>query len=262
MTEKKELLTTVIIPTFNRLTYVQQCLKSIKQTILCENLNYEVIVIDAASNDGTVDFLKNFDEPWLRWISEQDSGAAEAINKGIAMAKGELIRYFSDDDQMVPGDNKRVVQYFQDHPEIDVVSGVARYHILDSDGKTTPIGIVQLVGDITIEKIKQISGCITHETTTFRKLIFSELGDYDTAVRHSFDVELWFRILTARKKFIGFDYILADRFVQPTSNSQINDEQIFTEFVYIFKKYHAWILLIKYIWRVKILKKLRMLMSF
>ena len=245
-------LTSVIIPTYNRLSYLSKCLESIKNTIETESLNYEVIVVDAGSTDGTVNFLDTFDAPWLRWISEKDNGAAEAVNKGISLSRGKFFRYFSDDDQMVPGCNALIVQYLIDNPDIDVAAGVAQYNEEDCNGTITPIEVNQTIGELSYKSFGDDSGWLTHEATTIRKKIFTELGYYDTRIRHSFDVELWWRILKARKRFVVLNHLLVIRHLQPNSNSRTHDKEIFKEFTLIYSRHHAWKLLYWLYWHSRI----------
>lgn len=63
--------------------------------------NYELIVVDGASTDGTVDILKDYEGRFggrMRWISERDGGIYYAMNKGIAMATGDVIGFLNSDD--------------------------------------------------------------------------------------------------------------------------------------------------------------------
>ena len=90
----------IIIPSLNSKYFLNECLKSIIQQ---SYTNYEVIVIDGDSNDGTVEFLKTFGDK-IKWISEKDKGQADAINKGIAMSSGNWITWQNCDDYYVNKD--------------------------------------------------------------------------------------------------------------------------------------------------------------
>ena len=90
----------IIIPSLNSKYFLNECLKSIIQQ---SYTNYEVIVIDGDSNDGTVEFLKTFGDK-IKWISEKDNGQADAINKGIAMSSGNWITWQNCDDYYVNKD--------------------------------------------------------------------------------------------------------------------------------------------------------------
>ena len=84
----------IIVPTLNSKIFLDKCLKSIlNQTYK----NYEIIVVDGGSNDGTTDYLKSYGEK-IKWISEIDEGQADAINKGIKMSNGNWITWQNADD--------------------------------------------------------------------------------------------------------------------------------------------------------------------
>ena len=90
----------IIIPSFNSKKFLNQCLQSIfKQTYK----NYEVIVVDGGSKDGTIEFLKTLKNK-VKWISENDDGQSDAINKGILLSTGNWITWQNCDDYY--NDNK------------------------------------------------------------------------------------------------------------------------------------------------------------
>ena len=84
--------------------------------------NYEHIIIDGDSNDGTKGWLKD-KKPIYK--SEQDTGMYDAINKGLAMATGEIISYLNCDEQYLPGTLERVENFFNNNPDVDIIFGHA-----------------------------------------------------------------------------------------------------------------------------------------
>src|ERR1051325_691202 len=88
-------LLSIIVPSYNQGRFIRRTLDS----ILSQGYRpIEVIVVDGASKDETVEVLESIDAAELRWISEKDRGPADAVNKGLAMAQGELIGIQSADD--------------------------------------------------------------------------------------------------------------------------------------------------------------------
>lgn len=84
----------IIIPTLNSKFFLENCIRS----ILGQSYkNFEIIVIDGGSNDGTIEYLKTLENK-VRWISENDNGQADAINKGFNIAKGNWITWQNSDD--------------------------------------------------------------------------------------------------------------------------------------------------------------------
>jgi len=114
----------VVVPTRNRAT----SLKRLLDGLLREDYpNKEIVVVDGASTDGTVELLKSYGQGAVRWISEPDDGECFAANKALAMASGEIIKYMSDDDMLRPGALRHGAEYLREHPEVDIVFGKVEF---------------------------------------------------------------------------------------------------------------------------------------
>jgi len=83
----------IITPTLNHAQYIEDTILSVKNQ---DYSDFEHIIIDGGSTDGTVDILKKY--PHLIWISEKDSGQSNAINKGFKMASGDILAWINSDD--------------------------------------------------------------------------------------------------------------------------------------------------------------------
>lgn len=108
----------IITPSFNMLPYLELCAASIGDQ---EGAAVEHIVVDGASSDGTVQWLEK--HPKIKHISEKDNGMYDAVNKGLKMAKGEFLAYLNCDEQYLPGTLVFVKDYFQQHPDVDMIFG-------------------------------------------------------------------------------------------------------------------------------------------
>src|SRR5205085_4919715 len=99
----------IITPSYNQGRFIRDTIES----VLNQNYpNFEHIVIDAVSNDNTVEILKEY--PHLKWISEKDKGAADAINKGMKMATGEITTWLNSDDYFEQNIFSYVEKQFQE----------------------------------------------------------------------------------------------------------------------------------------------------
>lgn len=107
----------VITPSYNMLEFLPLCCASVAD----QNVDCEHIVVDAASTDGTVDWLKN--KPGINSISEKDDGMYDALNKGIRLAHGEFIAHLNCDEQYLPGVLLRAAEIFQQDSKIDILFG-------------------------------------------------------------------------------------------------------------------------------------------
>lgn len=88
----------IVTPSFNSVKYIEDCI----QSVLKQNYpDFEHIIIDGGSNDGTIEILKKY--PHLIWISEPDEGQSDALNKGFKIARGEIIGWLNADDKYLDG---------------------------------------------------------------------------------------------------------------------------------------------------------------
>src|SRR5690242_11235657 len=88
----------VVTPVFNGRHTLRETIRSVLQQ---DYPNYEHIIVDGGSTDGTLDILKEY--PSLIWSSEKDEGHYDAMNKGILKATGEIVNILNADDCYRPG---------------------------------------------------------------------------------------------------------------------------------------------------------------
>ena len=127
----KSLLVSIITPSFNQAAFLEQTIQSVLKQ---DYPHIEYIVVDGGSTDGSVDLIKKYSNRLSWWISEKDNGQAEAINKGIKKAKGEIIAWLNSDDTYLPGTIAAVVNEFQKVPEAVIIHGDLR--VIERDGET------------------------------------------------------------------------------------------------------------------------------
>lgn len=122
-------LLSVVTPVFEPGAYLEACLDSVARL----GVDHEHVVVDGGSADGTVELLESRDDARLRWVSEPDRGQTHAVNKGIAMARGELLMWVNGDDEVVPEGVERAVEHLRRAPECQVVYGGLDF--TDADGE-------------------------------------------------------------------------------------------------------------------------------
>jgi glycosyltransferase involved in cell wall biosynthesis len=118
----KKVTLSLVLTTRNKILYLKEVLG-----LLLDNVkdDEEIVVIDGASSDGTVDYLNKLFKLGKihQFISEPDKGESHGFNKGFLLAKGDLIKVITDDDAF----NYSVIQKCKDfmllHPEIDIMAG-------------------------------------------------------------------------------------------------------------------------------------------
>jgi glycosyltransferase involved in cell wall biosynthesis len=110
----------IITPSYNQARYLE---KTIRSVLLQNYPNLEYIIIDGKSNDSSVEIIKKY-EKWVSyWISEEDNGQADAINKGFQKATGDIFAWLNSDDYYLPGAFLNIVKAFRENPDAHVIVG-------------------------------------------------------------------------------------------------------------------------------------------
>ncbi len=109
----------IITPSFRNSAWLRLCVASVAD----QGIDHEHIVQDAGSDDGTLDWLPK--DSRVKAFVEKDAGMYDAINRGLARAQGDLIAYLNCDEQYLPGALQSVAEYFDSHPEVEMVFGDA-----------------------------------------------------------------------------------------------------------------------------------------
>jgi len=117
-------LTSIILTTWNALAYTRICLDSALQTALPD---FEIVIVDNASTDGTIDFLGALHDPRIRVIlNDHNAGFPAAVNRGLAVARGNVIVLLNNDTIVPEGTLPRLVRHALD-PEVGLVVAVTNF---------------------------------------------------------------------------------------------------------------------------------------
>jgi len=178
-------LVSIITPSYNQSAYLEQTMLSVLEQ------NYpqvEYIVIDGASTDRSVDIIKKYAGKLTYWVSEKDAGQADAINKGLARATGDVAAWLNSDDYYLPDTIGAVVKMFDENPDTALVYG--NMLAVDEHGKTfNTLNYKQL----TLEDLLcfQIIG---QPAVFMRRTAFEKAGGLDSSFHFLLDHHLWIRI--------------------------------------------------------------------
>ena len=189
----------IITPSFNQGQFIERTLQSVNSQTGAE---IEHVVFDGGSTDNTVEILKSFNPP-VRWISQKDNGQADAVNKGIRATDGEIVTWLNSDDIYYPCAIARVVNYFKQNPEIDVVYGMADHiDLADHAFELYP------TEPWNFERLKEIC-FICQPALFFRRRIIKEYGLLDESLNYCMDYEYWLRLGRAGVRFTYLEEKLA-----------------------------------------------------
>ena len=97
---------TIVTPSYNQGQFLEETILSV---VGQQYPNLEFIIIDGGSTDQSVEIIKKYEKHLTYWVSEPDNGQGAAINKGFAMATGEIMAWLNSDDLYLPGTLRHIV---------------------------------------------------------------------------------------------------------------------------------------------------------
>jgi glycosyltransferase involved in cell wall biosynthesis len=179
----------VIIPTFNRKTYLRKALGSVFAQTLSPR---EIIVVDDGSTDGTDTFLGS--DPRVVYVRQENRGVGSARNRGVATATGEWVCFLDSDDVWLPQKLARQAAYHSAHPDI-LISQTEEIWIRHGVRVNPMKKHRKYEGDIFVRSLPLC--LITPSSVMIKRDLFLELGGFDEALPVCEDYDLWLRV-TAR----------------------------------------------------------------
>ena len=192
MSQNRQPLVTIIVPSFNQGRFIRETLDSILHQ---DYRPMEVLVLDGNSSDQTVTVLQSYgDCPELRWWSEPDEGVADAVNKGLQRANGDIIGIQSSDDVYVPGALRRAVEAFCEDSALGLMYGDVEY--IDEHSQVLsrevlePFDLGRYLGRLTY---------IPQPTAFFRASVAAAVGGWREEVGYAADADFWMRIAVGHK---------------------------------------------------------------
>jgi len=187
----EKILVSVIIATYNREDLIVRALKSVLgQTFL----DYEIIVVDDGSIDGTKVKVLNFVSDKVKYFYQKNTGPDTARDFGISNAKGEYIAILDSDDYWADDDKLRKQVEFLDENEDYVLVG-GNIIAVDELGKKINRKDNILLMDHKIRQKILIENPIAHSTVMYRKSAWSKVGGYGkNSCGFSEDWNLWLKM--------------------------------------------------------------------
>lgn len=183
----------IVTPSFNQSAYIERTLLSVADQAYP---NLEHFVQDGGSKDSTVEVLKKHALNLSGWASESDSGQSQAINRGFENTDGEIMAWLNSDDLLLPGALNTVADYFNSHPDVDVVYG----NRLLIDEEDMEIGRWILPGHDS--HVLSWADYVPQETLFWRRRIWEKVGGkIDESFRFAMDWDLLVRFRDAGAKF-------------------------------------------------------------
>jgi glycosyltransferase involved in cell wall biosynthesis len=174
-------LVSVVVPSYNQAQYLERTLLSV---INQNYTNWELLVCDGGSTDGSVDILKKYDKYIKKWVSEPDQGQTHALNKGLSWATGALICFQNSDDLFYPNCFETLVKYHEKHPNYDCYYGdlllIDEYDNVTEELKTSTFSTKTLA----LEGMQAFN-----QALYFKPTVLQKWGAFDQTLRFALDYE-------------------------------------------------------------------------
>ncbi|CAN5659340.1 N/A [soil metagenome] len=173
----------IITPSLDQGTWIEETMRSVREQA---GVKVEHLVIDGGSRDATKEILAA--QSFAKWISEPDGGQTDAINKGLAQSKGDILSYLCADDYLEPGALARVDGIFRENPEVDVVFGDCYFLEAKTDWKR-----LKRAGEFTYARLRW-NNFLFQPAVFWRRAVYERFGKLDAVLTYCMDHEYWLRI--------------------------------------------------------------------
>jgi len=205
----------VVVKSYNHAAYVAQTIQSILDQSFQD---FEIVVTDDGSTDGTADVVRRFVDPRIQLQAfDENRGISIAMNETISRARGEFIAILNSDDFALPGRLERQVDFLRENRDIAGVFGLPR--TVDESGNPTesffdfafPFSLPDLSRTTLLRHFFFRCNFLCAPTAMIRRAIYTELGAYDPRLTNLQDFDMWVRMCADHKIHIMREELTAFR---------------------------------------------------
>lgn len=173
----------IITPSYRQGPYIRQNIESVLQQGWPD---VEHIVVDGGSQDETVEILRSY--PHLKWVSEKDEGQADALNKGLSMASGDIVGWINSDDYYLDGAIRKVAEVFAD-PQVQwVIGDISLFD--EASGEF----VTMKSPEVSWQSLQRNPDIIRQQGTFFRREFLLQAGGWNKEFFMVMDFDLWVRL--------------------------------------------------------------------
>ena len=235
-------LISIATPCWNSAKTIERTINSVLSQ---EFKDYEYIIVDGGSTDGTIEIIKKYEplfEGRMKWKSEPDKGLYDAFNKGIERSSGKYCWNVNSDDYIERDALNNIKELLEPVNEDVVLIGAQNF--VNSDGKVLKV----VYNDSEkVEKIFRNDWMINHAATIVSKDIYTRYGYYDTRFKICADMDWFHHCYSCGVKFMCTNRVLTNFSIGGISTSFKYKREAKDRWLYFSKNYQNMTALMKFI---------------
>jgi len=236
----------VCIPAYNHAKYISACIESVLNQSISD---FEILVTDDGSTDGTADVVKSFSDPRIRLFRlARNQGPSVAANNNFRKARGEFICPLASDDLFHPEKLERQLGFLSSHPDVGVAFSYMRY--VDEAGSEIPdhpgykwFEVENCPREIWLRRFFLVGNNLSAPTAMIRKGVLDRIGLTDPRLLQTQDLDLWIRVCLQFEVHVIperlIDYRIRDNEQNTSTNTPFKQAQVYWELAKVFETYAA-----------------------
>lgn len=214
-------LVTVVTVVYNAVALIEATIKSVLGQSYS---NLEYIIIDGGSTDGTIDVIRRYEDQLAYFVTEPDHGIYDAMNKGLAHAKGDWLSFMNAGDTFYDSHViKNVFTAFAEHDYGD------EYKIIYGDVAMKILGQPEIIKRLDNIRQEKEPFSLNHQSTFTRADFLREVGGYDTSYKIAADANSFYQAYQKGYKFVHVPVIISS-YETMEGVSAVNPMRMFREF--------------------------------
>ncbi len=221
------MLVSIVTPSFNQARFLEETIRSVLSQ---DYPHIEYIVVDGGSTDDSIEIIQRYQERLAAWVSEPDHGQTDAINKGFALAHGDILAWLNSDDTYEPWAVTEAVAFFKAHPEVGLVYGDANF--INEKGEV--IGRFP-AAQTSYMKLRRGYVHIPQQAAFFRSGLWKEVGPLDTSFYFAMDYDLWVR-LAAKAPLVYVPRVWANFRLHGDAKTILADDRCWPEMIRVHRR--------------------------
>lgn len=219
----------IITPSLNQEMFLEETILSVLQQ---DYPNLEYIIIDGGSSDDSVGIIKKYEECLSYWVSEKDSGQANAINKGLIKATGDALNWLNSDDLLVPGALRAVGEAYLQFPKSEFWFG--DFDVIDKQGQLFFSRKSPFFSFRQLFYGRQLS---SQPAVFFKRQVFEKIGYLNEKFNFCIDLEFWIRAARMRCPFQQIKKTLASTRLHGAAKTTLLQKVLHKEHKSVLNRY-------------------------